>query len=578
MVEFTKQNVFMYKRVKFQFSLEVIMKDSRVLINGFLVVTTLFLFISCGKTRQEVLAPSTTSSSAQTAPTGDSRSIVLPIVSKPVTLTCFWEADPKALAVIPSYDKMAYFQEMEKRTGIKVEFLHPPAGQTDQQFALMLSTNDLPDMVWYNWTRVPGGVGSIIEDGTIQNLTNWWPDYSPNIKQIYDNNPELRREGLLEDGTFFYYGKIKGDKSILMTTGLQIRADWLERLGLRPPSTIDEWYHVLKAFKTQDANGNGNPNDEIPFVGLGSSSTNTPLVAFAYSWNLAYNDFSTRNNGRTIVFGPLLPEYKEFVQTMAKWYAEGLLDPDYLSTDSKNLEAKVVGNIGGAYMGTINGNMGKFFDTWSADGNKTNDIVPVINPSQVSGGSHYGFIQAMISSDGMAITSHNKYPKESMQYLDYGYSPEGSILSNYGIEGESYIVEGGKPKLTELILKNPNSYPVINALHMYTFSTSQGPGIQFSDTFFQTAIYPRQIEAYVNWTDNLIKINMPALKLPTEDGIRVSKIMGDVRTLVEEKVNKFVMGIEPLDKYDAFVAQLRSMNIEEAIALEQKALDFYNTR
>jgi putative aldouronate transport system substrate-binding protein len=363
-----------------------------------------------------------------------------------------------------------------------------------------------------------------------------------------------------------------------MTTGMQIRADWLQRLGLRPPSTIEEWYQVLKAFKTQDANGNGDPNDEIPFVGIGSSGTNTPLVGFAYSWNLAYNDFSVRDDGKTVVFGPLLPEYKEFVETMAKWYAEGLLDPDYLSTDSKSLEAKMIGNVGGAYMGTINGNMGKFFDTWIMAGNNTNDIYPVINPSRVSGAPHYGSIQAMMSTDGMAITSRNKHIKETMQYLDYGYSPEGSILSNYGIEGESYIVNNGKPKLSDLVLKNPNNYPVINALHMYTFSTSQGPGVQFSDTFFQTAIYPRQIEAYVNWTDNLVKINMPALKLSAEDGTRVSKIMGDVRTLVEEKVNKFVTGIEPLDRYDAFVAQLRSMNIEEAIALEQKALDSYNAR
>ena len=46
-----------------------------------------------------------------------------------------------------------------------------------------------------------------------------------------------------------------------------INKAWLDRLGLEMPTTVDEWYEVLKAFKEQDANGNGDPNDEIPLTG-----------------------------------------------------------------------------------------------------------------------------------------------------------------------------------------------------------------------------------------------------------------------------------------------------------------------
>lgn len=45
-----------------------------------------------------------------------------------------------------------------------------------------------------------------------------------------------------------------------------INKAWLDRLGLEIPTTVDEWYEVLKAFKEQDANGNGDPNDEIPLT------------------------------------------------------------------------------------------------------------------------------------------------------------------------------------------------------------------------------------------------------------------------------------------------------------------------
>jgi putative aldouronate transport system substrate-binding protein len=360
---------------------------------------------------------------------------------------------------------------------------------------------------------------------------------------------------------------------------MQIRADWLKRLNLNPPETIDEWYTVLKAFKTQDANGNGDPNDEIPYVGNGTNLTYQPLSGFSVSWNLMYNDFSTRNDGKTVVYGPILPDYKEFVQTMVRWYKEGLIDPDYLSTDGRNLESKMISNIGGSYLGTINGQMGKFIDTWRASENTTNELIPLSNPTLTRGGPRYcNHVQSFLSVDGIAITSKNKYPKESMQYLDYGYSLEGSVLSNYGIEGDSYTLVNGQPKFTDVVLKNPNRYPVINALHLYTFSISQGPGIQFSDTFFQTASYTSQVDAYKAFSRDTTRINLPALKLPVEDGARVSKIMGDVKTLVEEKVNKFVMGIEPMSRYDAFVEQIKAMNIDEAIALQQKALDLYNAR
>ena len=311
--------------------------------------------------------------------------IQLPIVEREITLTCFWEADPKATAVIPSYERMAYFEEMRRYTGINVEFLHPPAGQTDQQFALMLSTNDLPDMVWYYWDRVPGGVGALLQDGTIQNLTQWTAEHSPNIMNLYDRYPDMRKEALLADGTFYNYPRIKEDSSILVTTGNQIRKDWLDRLGLSVPVTIDDWYNVLTQFKNRDANGNGNPNDEIPFVSA------AVLTAFDNAWNLRWNNFSVR--GDTVVFGPILPEFREFVETMRRWYAEGLIDPDYLATDSRALEAKIVGDVGGAYRGTINGNMGRFFDVWEANNQPGRELIPVAHARLRAGANAYNTVQ-----------------------------------------------------------------------------------------------------------------------------------------------------------------------------------------
>src|SRR5665647_2798475 len=156
-----------------------------------LAIFVIFTLSSCTTTTPAITTNATTVASqttapaaTTTAPTEDLTStggLKLPFAEKPITLTWFWEADPKATAVISSYSKMAYFVEMAKRTNITIDFMHPPTGQASQQFALMLSTGDLPDIVWYNWSLVPGGIAPLIKDGTILNLKADMAKYAPNI-------------------------------------------------------------------------------------------------------------------------------------------------------------------------------------------------------------------------------------------------------------------------------------------------------------------------------------------------------------------------------------------------------------
>ena len=64
-----------------------------------------------------------------------------------------------------------------------------------------------------------------------------------------------------------------------------INTQWLERLGLEMPTTMEELKAVLIAFRDQDANGNGDPNDEIPFD-FCDSFNKTQLINCAASWGL----------------------------------------------------------------------------------------------------------------------------------------------------------------------------------------------------------------------------------------------------------------------------------------------------
>ena len=122
---------------------------------------------------------------------------------------------------------------------------------------------------------------------------------------------------MLDDGTLYMFPMIRvrtGTEEWFRLLGPIYRKDWLDKLNLEAPTTIDEMYTVLKAFKEQDPNGNGQA-DEIPFTSQKAGGEAAYLSAFAPAFGIVngfYND-----NG-TVKYGPLEPAYKDYVETMNK--------------------------------------------------------------------------------------------------------------------------------------------------------------------------------------------------------------------------------------------------------------------
>ena len=487
-------------------------------------------------------------------------------------LTFFFEADGKATAVVPSYDDIAYWKSVEDIFNVDIEFVHPASGQATVEFNLMLASGDLPDIVWYNWNNVSGGVENLIQKGVVLDLTDKFEEYAPNLYEYYTDHEGLMELALLNGETFYGFPKIKGDNTILVTSGFQIRDDWLAKVGMDVPDTIDELYEVLKAFKEQDVNGNGDPDDEIPFTGSNKTYTLVNEV-LAQCWGIEFNDFSLSVDG-DIVYGPYTEIYRDYVTTLAQWYAEGLIDQDYMSNDNTNFQSKVLNNQAGSYCGTINGNLGTFLTTWENNGSDSH-LVPMSVPLYEEGATRFcKEVQSYISEESAVITSNCENVELAMQVLDYAYGGDGLILSNYGIEGESFTYVDGKPVLTDLILNNPDGYSATNALHLYNTSASQGPEIQLSDLFKQIALHSEQVDAYnIFGAADIYKINLTNLSATEEETNKLSGIMADINTYVDEQVNRMIMGLVSLDEYDSFVAQLKAMGVEEAIAIKQGIYD-----
>ncbi|WP_339284550.1 ABC transporter substrate-binding protein [Paenibacillus sp. FSL R5-0486] len=503
--------------------------------------------------------------------------IPLPITSEPFTID-YWRAnDAKLTASLNNFGDMAAYKEKEKLTGIKVKFTHPPLGQQRDQFNLLISTKELPDVIYYNWADAVGGPEKMIKDGRIIRLNELIDSYAPNLKRIIESDPDVKKQIALDDGTIYMFPLLKLDALKLnATSGLIMRQDWLDKLNLKVPTNIDEWYTVLKAFKEQDPNGNGKP-DELPFTGNWGPGNLTKLHDFAAAFGVIGG---FQMNGDKVEFGPIQPGYRDFLETMAKWYKEGLIDPEIMTNDGKAFDYKVTSNLAGAYQGGVFSGMGKYFNLMR-DTDPNFNVTGVPWPVSPDGTSYATFnLDAKVLTYGEAITASADEDKLKyiVQWMDYNYSEEGSDLFNFGIENDSYVRDGEGVKFTDTIINNPNGLTYDQALASYALSIMDGPINQDSRYLDALLFDDGQRAANAEWMKASSALTLPPIRLSTDEVTTSTSIMSQVNTYLNETMTAIISGQKPITEFDKMAETIKSMDIDRAIEVHQAAYDRYQSK
>ncbi|MQA20059.1 extracellular solute-binding protein [Rugamonas sp. FT103W] len=498
----------------------------------------------------------------------------LPIVTQPLHLSWFANFNGKAAVSINSYAEQSAYQVLAARTGIVVDFNHPPLGAERERFNLLAVSGKYPDVIEADWFSYPGGSAKALSDGVIIPLNDLIRRYAPNLQALLDANPEVFRQISTDDGVIYAFPMLRIDPQVRSIWGPQIRADWLERLNLAKPETIADWYQVLKAFKTRDPNGNGRA-DEIPFSALTIPGEKQvpglppPLWVFLGGFGLAPEFY--QKDGK-VHYSPADPAYRDFLVTMRQWYSEGLLDPDYLSQTERQFDAKMTNNQVGAYAG-YNGSGLARFTAMNQARFPGFHLTPVAYPTAADGKRYLTWPEAgqIYPGVGAAISTQNRHVIETVKYLDYGYSREGGLALSFGKEGLSYRMVDGEPRYTDLILKNPK-LSVAEAIFAHARPQS-GPLVQDVRYLKQFYSLPEQAEAVRIWSDASDELLMPAVEVGAADARKFNAIMSDLKIYVAEMTTRFILGREPLDNFDNYRKKLDQAGIQRAIGYMQKALD-----
>lgn len=475
-----------------------------------------------------------------------------------LTLATTWTGGPEAKGPEDS----VYYQEIIKATGIQIKFV--PGN--DEQLALLYAADDLPDIIATSDinTMMGSGVYKLIADEMILPLNSLFDaGYAPNLKGWFDSNEEMDRLAKTDEGLYFGFPMLRTPDSYLTFGGMMIRQDWLDELGLSMPTTMEEWDEVLRAFKDEK----------------GATSALSGMWAQLDPIRNAYGvmDGFFAEDG-VVKFGPLEESYEAYLTQLNTWMMDGILDPDIYTESADAVYAK----IADGQIGAISGYTGSTFNkivTMLPDHPEMNFVAapnPIVDPEK-----GYPFVTAdyLMSRFASVITTNCEHPELAATFLDYVYSPEGVILANHGVEGISFEYDAdGEIVYTELITNNPNGYSLVDARSIYAGEQNKAQVVTRDG---QAGMYPLDVQK--DSIDIWEEKDKPCRALPflsfTADEIEANNnIMSDINTYVAENRLMFILGTQSMDNYAQFVANLRAMGIEEALAIQQVAYDRYLSR
>lgn len=512
--------------------------------------------------------------SGQTAETGTGAATTAAADSdKPyagTTLTWYTKLNANVSDSYANLGETPWAQYVMEKTGIKIEFQHPTQGSEDEAFAVMIASGEYPDIIEHTWTTYSGGAGAAINDGVIISLDDYMETNAPNLSKLLDEHPEIDKMIKTSSGSYYCFPFLRGLETPNKTefsSGLLYRADKLEELGFDSvPETIDEWEAVLRAAK--DA------GFSKPF------STRQEWVKDVWSpafdnWGDFYVDDGVVKNGL------IEDSRRDLIQTLATWYADGLLDNDWMQADKSSTQTDfVTGNtmVGYAPFGQGLGDYTKAM--MDADPNFQQDYIQAAAPVTSTKGQNAKFskMNNIYDKSGVsaAISTQCKNVEAAMWLLDWLYSEEGQLCYNFGIEGESYEMVDGKPVYTDLIMNNPDGLSSAQALAIYTRASTSGVGVQSEDYIDQYYAQDNQKQALeLSMKTDMGDHMFPPASVSEDNQDRYTEIMSQVKTLADEMEASFICGTTPMSDWDSYQQQLKDAGIEEAIQMMQDAYDTY---
>ncbi len=450
-----------------------------------------------------------------------------------------------------------------------MEYTSLSTSASSEQFNVMIASGSYPDLIGWGLNYANGDDAAVDEEIYLD-LTEYIAEYAPNYYSLLATDEDLLKSAVSSSGYITaFFGLTTEDT--LGKAGLVIRTDVLEELGLDKPYTIEEFEEVLAAFQSYGM--------EQPLMMLSPGAIQDDWLAAAFDVAAFTNNFPQSVAPVYVVdgeikFGPLEEGFKEYITLMHEWYEKGYIHSDFISINS-NWNGSDYSNV------ITTGNAGIFY----ADQGNINGYIEV---SEIEGfaleatydmhatsdsTNHFAQFSKKSASNGFRITNNCDNVELACQWGDWWYSEEGSLLANYGIEGEGFEYVNGVPTFTELV--TTSDLGMRDALLVYA---SNGTINCVIDSSAASSAYSEIDQAAPEiWATGMddAYVIPSGVSLDADASTEAANIYSDIETICMEYIAKFITGDKSLDEYDEFVATIEAMNIQGYLDLYQEAYDSY---
>lgn len=454
-----------------------------------------------------------------------------------------------------------FVEESEKEAGIDIKWDVYQNSEWGDKKALLMAGGDLPDAF----------LGSIaLSDSDLaQNASMFIPledlidENMPNLKAAFEADPTLRAIATSPDGHIYSLPK-KLPMRPVAGNSFFINQKWLDNLGLEMPDTYEDFYAVLKAFKEKDANGNGDPNDEIPYGGGAFEY----LLPFGLPKGSSPQVSMTVKDGKPI-YMPTTEEYKEGIDWMHKSYQEGLIDQELFTQDESMAEAKRIGEDG-SLVGVGTG--------WTPDAVFGPNADEYVQLPALKGpdGERYVMTDASIySRNELMITSQAEDPAKLLQWADQFYTEDASIQTFYGSFGV------GTEKLDD------GTYKVLDVpegesadIYAWTHSFRDFGPKYVGEGFNEKVSIPTsggdglklELDKEIN---QYAKEEFPNVFYTQEEMQRLNTLNVDLSAFVSSMQSKWVVDGGVDKEWEDYINQLKQMGYDEYMDIQNAAFERY---
>lgn len=485
------------------------------------------------------------------------------------------------------WNNTVQFAEYEKRLGIKLDATVYNTEQWSSKLTLMLASDEMPDILAMDW--VPMSRSDVVKyaaDGYFLDFSPYL-DLMPNLKKYMEEYPEYAQTITMDDGGIYGFAGLNSRPNCARYTFVYMPQKWLDNVNLDRPESLDDLYTVLKAFKEQDANGNGDPNDEIP-MGLVGSSSPELLILWAYGINGLNSAYNLRDENGTVSLWDTSENYKEFLRYMNRLYKEELINQDAYVIEGSELESL-----------TKEGKVG-FSGGWTtrcADAYIDNEpgwYIPVGFTSEYNPNRSVVLYSAVDPTFYFVANADTEHPEEMAKFVDYQFTTEGAISGGNGYEGLTFDMKEIKGVGTidhtgywEDKYETQEDYRTriaTNHSGLSILTTGKGTIYDLLTSVSDEDLFDPEVWAVTTSsalreeamrTEGLVVMDpFPNLYYTDEEAKERATLYTDIINYLATTKSKFITGEMDVDaSWDAYLEKLNQMELPRLLEIEQAAYD-----